>query len=60
MKWINVNDKLPKAHEEVLVAYNNGYVCVDFKLISGGFALEDKNREVTHWMSLPKPPKIGK
>ena len=35
MEWINVNDKLPKAHEEVLVAYNNGYVCVDFKLKPG-------------------------
>lgn len=57
--WVSVADRLPSAHELVLV-YNPGY------LMTTGFLYEDGRWRVrsvdypdtpTHWMPLPEPPK---
>ena len=56
--WVSVADRLPSAHELVLV-YNPGY------LITTGFLYEDGRWRIrgvdypgtpTHWMPLPQPP----
>jgi len=58
-RWIPVSERLPSAHELVLV-YNPGY------LMSTGFMYEDGRWRVrsidypgtpTYWMPLPEPPK---
>lgn len=59
--WVSVTERLPSAHELVLV-YNPGY------LMTTGFLYEDGRWRVrsvdypntpTHWMPLPEPPKEG-
>ena len=58
-RWIPVTERLPNAHELVLI-YNPGY------LMTTGFIYEDGRWRVrsvdypdtpTHWMPLPEPPK---
>jgi hypothetical protein len=58
-RWIPVTERLPSAHELVLI-YNPGY------LMTTGFIYEDGRWRVrsvdypdtpTHWMPLPEPPK---
>lgn len=67
MEWIDVNEKLPETNCDVLVAKKNGRVILmsyHAPFDSGkrifqwwGFgAWLDQHRQVTHWMSLPKPP----
>ena len=57
--WVPVTERLPSAHELVLV-YNPGY------LMTTGFLYEDGRWRVrsvdypdtpTHWMPLPEPPR---
>lgn len=69
MKWISVEDKLPKLNDLVICFCDNGfinagYLCYpgtkeDFNLCSTGllkyFSCGD--RKITHWMPLPEPPK---
>ena len=57
LRWIPVEEKLPKAMEDVLTYHENGAIKIDFCLCGlGGWPLEDENERVTHWMPLPKPP----
>lgn len=59
--WVPITERLPSAHELVLV-YNPGYP------MTTGFLYEDGRWRVrgvdypdtpTHWMPLPEPPKEG-
>lgn len=60
-EWISVKDRLPEENVVVLICVDNGR-CKEVK-VSGltgfGWMLFDKNKnkEVTHWMPMPKPPK---
>ena len=58
MEWISVKDRLPKTGGDYLVT--DGYACIvsafrgnewDFWGIKWW-----SNKQVTHWMPLPKPP----
>lgn len=70
MEWIDVNERLPKVYDEVLIT--------DGKYISIGYVVSVDDRKyvlngevgnlrewigrypvnnVTHWMPLPEPPK---
>lgn len=61
-KWLEVKESKPKCNVDVLVTngkvvtvmylneYGNFYSLHSFCLLSSD--------EVTHWMSLPKPPKV--
>ncbi len=62
--WINVKDKLPEKHVNVLMRIS---VCSDFNIVQG--YLTDDGRwvdcwfmytngyKIKHWMPLPSPPK---
>lgn len=60
-EWISVKDRLPEENVVVLICVDNGR-CKEVK-VSGltgfGWMLFDKNKnkEVTHWMPMPEPPK---
>ena len=47
-RWIPVTERLPKDSEHILVCYRDGWVCDQYSPVDGG---------VTHWMTLPEPPK---
>lgn len=67
MKWISVNDSLPK-NESVLVLFDDGECAVGKPFYLGGNDFEDSHEftflpddlydkgRVTHWMPLPPPP----
>lgn len=60
-EWISVKDRLPEENVVVLICVDKGR-CKEVK-VSGltgfGWMLFDKNKnkEVTHWMPMPEPPK---
>lgn len=57
--WISVKDRLPEDGEYVLT-YNEddiGYEIGMRYYIKGAFIAGCVNRDVTHWMPLPEPPK---
>jgi len=61
-KWINIKDKLPNDNQECLVAVEcappYGYELATYDYIKKEFiSWGTINRNVTHWMRLPKPPK---
>lgn len=60
-EWISVKDRLPEENVVVLICVDNGqYKEVKVSGLTGfGWVLFDKNKnkEVTHWMPLPEPPK---
>lgn len=68
MKWISVKDKLPKKSGYYLIANNATSVWVmRFSIRYKKFNTLDYEcgdiyavTSVTHWMPLPKPPKITK
>ena len=61
-QWISINDKLPETTGDYLVT--DGDVCMvsAFKLPEKKFHFWDINwwehSDVTHWMKLPKLPKL--
>ena len=69
MKWISVDDKLPKQDEVVLVFYGKDEVRKEIGIDFFGYHLGDRDEndwnlyrfpvEVTHWMPLPKKPIFG-
>ena len=58
-KWISVEERLPEKDGKFIVCTAKGSVyCTRFKAYgkSGSFQT-DINTHITHWMSLPEPPK---
>lgn len=59
-EWVSVTERLPSPEVEVLVYTNNQRIGIDkfFGMIFGKptFSKKGMNR-VTHWQSLPEPPK---
>ena len=53
-QWISVNDRLPERWQNVLSVSKYGKVCVDYVFTDGSWW---SDRDVTHWMPLPQPPK---
>lgn len=64
MEWINVLNKLPDEHVNVLVHLDTGIILIgiidsDYSwgiYYSDGRNIEDPDRPVTHWMPLPLAP----
>ena len=50
-EWININDRLPDKDMEIFF-YANGGVTGSIYYV----AKEFKDKTITHWMPLPKPP----
>ena len=59
MKWISVEDRLPKNVSNIL-GYGNGMIYWMFYNSNGNWCLENEHVEnITHWMPLPKPPEAN-
>jgi len=65
-KWINVNDKLPKEGELVLVWKESDIMPESYDPATGAYSFfsdgvwgneENDDWNVTHWMPVPEPPK---
>lgn len=59
MKWISVEERLPRSGDTVLVYYRRGdYRGVDILryVAVGRWVTADLHKKVTHWMPLPEPP----
>jgi len=61
--WIPVIDSLPDYGVAVLIAFENGDVCINHrsnnpnaKTDEHGWCFIGNTKKVTHWMSLPNPP----
>ena len=64
MKWISVNDKLPKNHDQVIVYYphyQDPVIIANFhqykELRSEWIDIDGYSIAPTHWMPKPEPPK---
>ena len=63
MKWINVEDRLPKNNTDVLACFEGWDDMIFQRVLScdkGEWTDQDGmdfSNEVTHWMELPKDPK---
>lgn len=65
MEWIDVNEKSPSFDKEVLVWNGKHIMLMKLSVIqttSVGTIFEfvnygGSNRDITHWMPLPEPPK---
>ncbi len=57
LEWISVKDRLPEAGSYVLayLDFGYGYSITTSIYIKNGFVTGEK--DVTHWMPLPQPPK---
>lgn len=67
MEWISVKDRFPETETEIVIAYANRewtgdcIICQPARYIGGEwFPVGDRGplKRVTHWMSLPEPPKM--
>ena len=60
MKWISVEDKLPKDGEEVLIYIRNKQIVAEKCRVFGFVDAMDREAlrldMITHWMPLPEPP----
>jgi len=58
VKWIGVEERLPRSGDTVLVYYRRGDDRgVDIMRYVGRWVTVDWYTKVTHWMPLPEPPK---
>jgi hypothetical protein len=59
--WISTKDSLPEAREEVLIHHKEIGVFEAFFTDDGYWETDSgwwsRQRDVTHWMPLPEPPK---
>ena len=55
MDWINVKDKLPEVHKEVIVATNEGRVRAAIYM---GNSKWNTFLSVAYWMPYPAPPSV--
>jgi len=64
MKWISVEDKLPKIDEDVLLYWENDYPLDVGSMFKKNYwqrangDMSEYDAPPTHWMPLPEPPKI--
>ena len=58
-EWISVDDRLPGDEEAVIICTNKNFVYAS-ELIGDTWFLDNDSwtATVTHWMPLPKPPKV--
>lgn len=67
IKWISVNDRLPKSYDDVLVAFINHIIEknpmgmeVSYIMPNGEWHTETaRYYPLTHWAELPSPPKLS-
>lgn len=59
-RWISVKERLPAVGETVLIyyRYHDQQSIVTARFVNGGF-IGFWDVDVTHWQSLPEPPKEG-
>lgn len=64
MEWIKVKERPPKDNQECLIAFKHydefAFDLADYCALDGSFTSWneiDPESEITHWMSLPEPPK---
>ena len=65
MNWIKVSDRSPELGDHILLYDENEKICVGYRFSDdnynhypiGDFATGALLFRVTHWMSLPAPPK---
>lgn len=61
LKWIPVSERLPESEKKVLCILYDGFFCIlewtywDWLWNDGHNVYAEK--DVTHWMPLPEPPK---
>ena len=62
-KWIPVTERMPEPFQPVIVCHKNGK---GEHVVEVGFKREDfwrtwgsRIKNITHWMPLPEPPKVG-
>jgi hypothetical protein len=59
MEWISVKDRLPENLDEVVIYVSDYGIDIAFYSNQSFFDYNsDGILSVTHWMPLPKPPKI--
>lgn len=62
-EWININVRLPKQYQRVIV-YDDDYKCVSAAMFTGtglfivGDEYETEAIKVTYWMPYPDPPNV--
>ena len=59
-KWISVKNGLPEIKGYYLVCYYDSYFDsygIDIVYFRGKTVWAKNNKYITHWMSLPEPPK---
>ena len=60
-RWIPVSEGLPEHEREAALAYQRDFNEAHIAWISGGYWEDTSGTfapgKITHWMSLPKPPK---
>lgn len=59
IEWIDVEEKLPKREEKILVFATPMYGSLSIELgkyCNDDFYINDRSARVTHWMPLPEPP----
>lgn len=65
-EWISVNDSLPCDGQNIIAFVDSAFVVAaqyrngcfyDVLKDADGSLFETVSRDVTHWMSLPEPPK---
>lgn len=69
-KWIHVEEKRPDLGMGVLIYLKSGFITVGYRtmknddffwqLFGDTEFIVPNNDEVSHWMTLPAPPKFGK
>ena len=57
--WISVKDELPTENDDYLVYLLNDHICIGYWLAEDFWSkgYYTFRLVVTHWMSLPEPPK---